>query len=112
MRRYYTFAFGDINAGWYEINEEDGEISENATFMLEGRLTVNRFSLRQVDGKVTAYRVGDGDWIDDPDPSRCYPTSAYPLLVPQVVDRLAYTGLHEGDGAELDEVVSPVTATW
>ncbi len=93
VRRYYTFGFGESNAGWYEISETESEISMNATFMLEGQRTVNRFPVRHAGKEVTA------------DPSRIYPTSAYALLVRQVDDRLTYVGLTEGDESELREVV-------
>lgn len=105
VHRYYTFGFGDSNAGWYEISETESEISMNATFMLEGQRTVNRVSVRHAGDEVTAYRVGDGPWVANPDPSRIYPTSAYALLVRRIADRLTYVGLTEGDESELREVV-------
>ena len=101
--RFYDFRFGEQPAGCFEITDDGNEIRMNAVFVMKGERYENPFALRYIGDRVTSYRTGDGPWMTVP--PDCHPTSAYPLLVPRVRDRLVYTAIREGDGSNLGETV-------
>jgi hypothetical protein len=98
--RWYDFRFAGERAGWFELHESPGELSENAVFQMDGKVWENPFGVRHAGGRVTAYRCTPDTWIAAPAGGDRYPTSAFPLLVPRVRDRVAYTEINEGTGAE------------
>ncbi|MBA3685862.1 MAG: hypothetical protein H0W72_11570 [Planctomycetes bacterium] len=98
--RSYDFRFGTENAGYFEISDTGREITMNAVFAMDGQTYENPFAVRHDGQRVTAYRCGDGEWQALPPGSDKYPTSAYPLLVPRVRDRLTYVAINEGSGEE------------
>lgn len=101
--RFYDFRFGEQPAGCFEITDDGNEIRMNAVFVMEGERYENPFALRYAGDRVTAYQTGDGPWTAVP--PDCHPTSAYPLLVPRVRDRLVYRAIREGDGSDLGETL-------
>lgn len=102
---FYDFRIGGENRGWFEIADDGREIAMNAVFTMGGETYANPFRVRHAAGRATAYRVGDGDWVEVVEPRRRQPTSAYPLLVAAVRDRLTYVAITEGSGAELGETL-------
>ncbi len=101
--RFYDFRFGEQPAGYFEITDDGDEIRMNAVFAIDGEVCENPFTLRYAGDRVTAYQIGDGPWQVVP-PDR-YPTSAYPLLVPRVRERMVHQAIREGDGSDLGETV-------
>jgi len=101
--RYYDFRFGDQPAGSFEITDDGREIRMNAIFEMQGERYENPFALRYTGERVTAYQTADGPWTVVP--ADHHPTSAYPLLVPRVRDRLVYRAIREGDGSDLGETL-------
>ena len=105
--KHYDFRFGNDNAGWFEILEEPERIWMKAVFDLDGEDYENEFELRIVDGAVTAYRYGAGEWRDMPEGEDIYPGSAYPLLISRLTDTLTFRSLREEDG----EIIGVTTLT-
>lgn len=101
--RWYDFRFNGNPAGWFEIHESRGEIAMNAVFSMDGKVWENPFGVRHTDRSVLAYRCTPDTWIPFAHGPDRYPTSAYPLLVPQVRERLKYFAVNEGSGKEEGE---------
>lgn len=102
---YYSFAIGGIGVGWFEIADDGEEIRMCATFEMGGERYDNPFALRYDGDRVLAWRAGGDDWTDNPEPERLYPSCAYPLLVPLVVEALRYDQVVEGSGEIVAGVV-------
>ena len=98
--RYYDFRLGDENVGYFEIRLMDGELFQNAKFHVDGGIQENVFCMRLVGDKAHAFKVGrSGEWISMEEyEADQYPTSAFPLLLPMVSDRLEYTPILEQSG--------------
>ena len=101
--RFYDFRFDAQPAGYFEISDDGSEIRMNAVFVMEGERCENPFALRYRGDRVLAYQIGDDAWQEVPPDA--YPTSAYPLLVPRVRDRLVHRAIREGDGGDLGETL-------
>ncbi|MEM7030202.1 MAG: hypothetical protein AAF629_11595 [Chloroflexota bacterium] len=96
--KYYTFQFGDSNAGWFEIEQTDTQIYMNAIFKMDNQEFENPYWVKLENGKPTEYKSASSNWKKMPTGSNIYPESAYPILVPQVKNQLAYIALHEDTG--------------
>ena len=102
--RYYTFAFGGDNAGWFEITDDGIELRMCATFELDGERYDNPFAVRYVEDRVLAWRVGAESWVENPAPARLYPSAAWPLLLARLDRHLVYDQVVEGSGEEVPGV--------
>ena len=95
--RFYDFKIEDTNAGYFEIKDDGSEIYMMAKFKMGDEIYENPFWLKYTGDRVTAYKTGQGDWVDfttfDEDH---YPSSAYPLFLSRVKDELEYIGVNEG----------------
>ena len=100
MTSYFTFEIDGERVGYYEESESDGEVVSNARMVIEGEAYENPFGIRHRDGRVTAYRFGDSDWIDFDEAEDVFPTSALPLLVSRALatGELRYVQFLEGEG--------------
>ncbi len=103
---FHDFRFGDRNAGYFEIRDDGSEIFMNAVFEMKGERYENPFGVRYEHDRVLAFRMGDGDWVDFATyPANHYPTSAYPLLLRRLQDRLEYQAVEEGTGDVLGKTL-------
>jgi len=98
---YYDFKMDDKNAGYFKIEESPGLIKMSAVFKMKDKVSVNEFQLKLEEKKVTAYKIGDKDWVNFNYGTNFYPTSAYPLLVKDVKHKVVYIAVHEGENEVL-----------
>ncbi len=98
--RYYTFEIEGEKVGFYEESDHEGVLSSNARMRIGDDTYENLFAVRHSDGRVTAYRIGESDWMPFNQEDDVYPTSAFPLLVTQAAreSTLTYRRFHEGKG--------------
>lgn len=98
--RYYDFKLGDENVGYFEIRLTDGELFQNARLRIDDETQDNLFWMRVAGDKALAFKAGrGGEWISMGEyGADQYPTSAFPLLLPMVRDRLEYTPILERSG--------------
>jgi hypothetical protein len=95
----YDFKIEPENAGYFTITSDEGDITMLAKFVVDGEIHENLFELKHDGLNVTAYKTGNNEWqsMQDCDTNR-YPSSAYPLLLPRVEQRLVYISIDEGTG--------------
>lgn len=100
FHRYYDFKLGEENVGYFEMRFTDGELFQNARLRIDDEIQDNLFYVRVAGDKVLAFKVGcGGEWISmEKYGADQYPTSAFPLLLPMVRDRLEYTPILERSG--------------
>ena len=98
MRLEYDFRIGDRDAGTFVVLDDGAQLQQMVSFQADdGGQYENRYAVRYLEGRVTAYQVGEGDWIDCASlPPDHFPTSAYPLLVRSGVNR--YVAIDEETG--------------
>jgi len=98
--RYYTFEIDGQKVGYYEESNENGILSSNARLVMHGEMYENPFGIMHTNGRVTAYRYGNSDWIEFKEQVDVYPTSALPLILPRVNEgeEYEYTQFIEGQG--------------
>lgn len=112
MELYYDFRLAGRNAGYYYLNLGTSLLRSHTRFRNGDGLQVSLFEVRHDGERALAYRSGDAGWVDLTQyPADHIPTSAYPLLLPRVIDRpLVYTAISEGDGKLLgDTVLTPAS---
>lgn len=99
MRLEYDFRIGDRDAGTFVLVDDGAELRQLVSFQADdGSRYENRYAVRYHEGRATAYRVGDGEWVDCASfPPDHFPTSAYPLLVRGGTAR--YVAIDEDTGA-------------
>lgn len=96
---FYDFKLDDDNAGFFEIKIESNEIYQNVKFKNGNEIYENPFFLKLEKDQVIAFKKGDGTWVNIKDyKENHYPSSAYPLLLPKVKDRLEYFQINEATG--------------
>ena len=97
---YYTFEFGDQNAGYYELTQEADSIYQKAHFKMEEYEIINIFHLKLADGVVTAFQYKEDGWVDmSKFGEDCYPSSAFPLLLEKANPIFAYQSIDESEAA-------------
>lgn len=104
--RYYTFEIEDEKVGYYEEDDSGGVLYACAYMSLDHGEIVNPFWVKHDDGKITAYKCGDGEYQDfdeqHNEQGNVYPSSAVPFLLLQQLndgDTLDYYSFHEAEGA-------------
>ena len=93
---YYDFKMDNKNAGYFMIEEKPELVKMSAVFKMDEEISVNEFQVKIEENRVTAYKIGENDWIDFNYGINFYPTSAYPLLVKNVRNKVVYIAVHEG----------------
>ena len=105
-QEFYDFRFGDQNAGYFEISDDGSTICMKAVFQMEGERYENPFRVRYERERVLAFKTGDGDWVEmGRYPADHFPTSAFPLLLRRLQDKLEYQAIEEGTGNVLGKTV-------
>lgn len=92
--RTYDFCIEGARAGYFEVDEREGELYMNARMIVDGEARENPFWLRHEGGRPTRVKMGGSPWRDVPD--GVYPTCAYPLVLRS--GRPRYRALDEGTG--------------
>ena len=93
---FYDFRINEKNLGYFEIRFEKNQIYQNVKFQDGDEVYENPFYLKLDSGKLVAFKKADRDWV----PTQRYgenhfPSSAYPILLAQVTQRLEYFQINE-----------------
>ena len=98
---YYSFIIDGEKVGYYEVEDRDGILYQNAFMTMNGDSFENPFWVKHQNGKITAYRFGDEDWVNlSTFPANTYPTSAFELLAKRLADGEVFEHgrINEGKG--------------
>ncbi len=97
---YFSFEIDGKKVGYYVQQDLNGTFFCNAWMEMGGERFENPFWVRHQDGKILAYKFGDGEYIDFKYAEGVYPTSAFYLLVIWMGEKqeFRYKVLNEGQG--------------
>lgn len=104
---YYTFEIDGTQVGYFEMENKEGLLYQNAFVALEGERFENPFWVRHAEGAILAYRFGEEEEVRFTHPADVIPSSALCLFVSQVSQEqpFAFRLLNEGTG----QIVGPAT---
>jgi hypothetical protein len=95
---FYDFRINEKNLGFFEIKFEKDQIYQNVKFQDGNDVYENPFYLKLDSGKLVAFKKAAGDWVlIQRYGENHFPSSAYPILLGQIVDRLQYYQINEGN---------------
>ena len=103
---FYNFTVNGKNRGYSYLFINSTTLYSHTEFWIEGgELYRNVFHLRIENGRISASKHDDSDWVDlSNHPPNHFPGSAYPLLLPKAVSQpTKYVQIREDDGAVLGE---------
>jgi len=97
---YYTFEIEGKKVGYYEEKDEDGVLYCNARMEMNGEKFENPFWIKHDMGNISAYKLGDGDYIEFKEKEGVFPSSAISLILSKVKPgtMLTYQIFNEGEG--------------
>ncbi len=97
---YYSFIIDGKKIGYFETEYKDGVLYQNAFIEMDGNVFQYPFWVKQVDGTITSFKFGDGDWNKITKyQENAYPTSAFEILAKSLVDgaSIEYNIINEGE---------------
>lgn len=96
---FYDFRIDGKNVGYFELRIEEDKIYQNVKFQSPDGVYENPFYLMLRQGRVTAFKKADQNWISmSLYQENQFPSSSFPLLLPLVTDYLEYFQISEATG--------------
>ena len=103
---YYDFRINEKNLGYFEIKIENDQIYQNVKFQDGNDIYENPFFLKLKFGEIVAFKKANRDWVSIREyGDNHFPSSAYPILLTQIIDRLEYFQVNESNGEVEGKVV-------
>lgn len=102
---YYTFEIDDKKVGYFEYEDKDGVLYQNARIMMGGEKLENPFWVKHHGCDIVAYKCGDGDYVELPVNDNAVPSAALMLFAWHMAEseKWRFPLINEGTGAVIGE---------